>query len=546
MPRAGHATGAGPVTAGAYDYVIVGAGAAGCVLANRLSEDPSVEVLLVEDGGRARSPLLSVPRAFFFTLRSDRWTRRYATVPSALSDVPQEVWTRGRGLGGSTLVNGMMYVRGAAADFDALEAAGNPGWGSDAFTLAFRAMEDHQLGASATRGVGGPLGVSVPDTDEEVTTALFEAAATVGLRRVADFNDSDDERIAFTPATIADGRRVSAASAFLAPVRGRPNLTTITRARATHIILEQSRAVGVVVRRGDRTQEVRVRREVILSAGTVESPLLLERSGIGRSDVLRAAGLTPLVESPNVGERVIEQRAVSMQVRFRGRLGPTESLNSLPKQAVAGAKYLITRKGPVATSGYDVVSAFRSSPDVPRPDVQGVWVPMAIDATSEQMRLASYSGLLFTGYALRPTTTGSVHVTSAEPTAPPIVTTHYLQDDVEQAATGAILEHARTIVSTPGLAKFVESEVFPGPSVATPDDVVQYSRAHGGGIFHAVGSCAMGSNDDDVVDADLRVRGVDGLRIVDASVLPFQVSGNSAAPVMALAWLAAERILASQ
>lgn len=508
----------------AFDYVIVGAGAAGCVLANRLSADPDVRVLLVEDGGRGRHPLLAVPRAFFFTLRSSRWTRTY---PAGAS----EAWLRGRGLGGSTLVNGMMFVRGSDADFDALEAAGNPGWGSAAFARAYREIE-------------GPLGVSVPTDGDEVTAAVLAAAQSLGLRHVADFNASDDERIGFTPATIRRGRRVSAAAAFLPRrVRRRTNLTIVTGARVERIVLEHGTAVGVVVRRGGRRVEHRARREVVVSAGTVESPALLERSGIGRPDVLRRASIEPLVPSPNVGERVVEQRAVSMQVRFRDRHGPTEDLNTTAKQAVRGARYLLTRAGPIATGGYDVVSAFRSSPDAPRPDVQGVWVPMAIDETSEQMRLATYSGLLFTGYALRPTTTGTIHVESADADVPPAISSRYLEDGADRETTGAILAHARRVVAAQPLAGLVAEEVFPGPSVSSPDEVVAHSREHGSGIYHAVGSCAMGPRPDDVVDADLRVRGVDGLRVVDASVLPFQVSGNPAAPVMALAWLAADRIV---
>jgi choline dehydrogenase len=234
---------------------------------------------------------------------------------------------------------------------------------------------------------------------------------------------------------------------------------------------------------------------------------------------------------------------VSMQVRFRDRRGPTESLNTLPKQAMEGLRYLATRRGPIATSGYDIVSAFRSSPDAVRPDAQGVWVPMAIDETSDQMRLARYSGLLFTGYALRPTTTSSIHIVSAHPGDAPAVSANYLNDAAERATTGAILAHARGVIAASSLADHVEDEIFPGPSVSTPEEVVDYSRAHGGGIYHAVGSCAMGPDASDVVDPDLRVRGVDGLRVVDASVLPFQVSGNSTAPVMALAWLAADRLL---
>lgn len=512
------------------DYVVVGAGAAGCVLAGRLAAEPGVTVLLVESGGPARNPILSVPRAFYFTLRSTTYTHRYPTLP--IPGGGPEVWTRGRGLGGSTLVNGMMYVRGAAADFDALEAAGNPGWGSDAFLEAYRSVEAR-------------LGITIPAEGDAVTDALFDSAASLGLRQVDDFNASDDDRIGFTPATIRDGRRVSSASAFLRPVRGNPRLTVMTHARADQIILDGNRAVGVRLRHRRRTVEVRARREVLVAAGTIESPLLLERSGVGRPDVLRAAGVAPVVESPNVGERVIEQRAVSMQVRFRERLGPTERLNSRPRQLREGVRYLATHCGAVATSGYDVVSAFRSAPDVDRPDVQGVWVPMALDETSATMKLAPYSGLLFTGYALRPTTASSLHL-AAGADAPPVIEQRYLEHDVEQAATGAILEWARRMVSTGPLADLVADEVFPGPAVATPDDVVRYALETGAGIYHAVGSCGMGPAEDDVVDHRLRVRGVEGLRVVDASVLPRQVSGNSAAPVMAVAWIAAGMVLADR
>lgn len=513
-----------------YDYVVVGAGAAGCVLAGRLATTPGVTVLLVEDGGSGRSPVLSVPRAFYLTLRSKHYTHRYPTLP-----VPgggPEVWTRGRGLGGSTLVNGMMYVRGAAADFDALEAAGNPGWGAAEFSAAYEAIEDH-------------LGVSTPAEGDEVTAALFDASGALGLRRTSDFNTSDDERIGFTPATIRDGRRVSAA-VFLAPVRKRSSVTVMTHARAERLLLDGTRAVGVQIRHRGRGVEVRAKREVLVAAGAIESPLLLERSGIGRPAVLATAGVAAVVESPNVGERMIEQRAVSMQVRFRRRLGATEQLNTGPKQVRQVVRYLATRRGPVATSGYDVVSAFRSSPEVERPDVQGVWVPMALAETSDEMKLAPYSGLLFTGYALRPTTPSSVHLGGSGSDAAPVIEQRYLQDDAERAATGAILDHARGVVATSPLADLIEDEVFPGSTVATPEDVVRYALESGGGIYHAVGSCGMGPSGDDVVDHQLRVRGVGGLRVIDASALPTQMSGNSAAPVMALAWIAADMILSDR
>ncbi|MGJ9421419.1 GMC family oxidoreductase [Aeromicrobium sp. CF3.5] len=523
-----------------YDVVIVGAGAAGCVLASRLSEDPTTSVLLVEDGGPSRHPMLSVPRAFYYSLRSQRFTRRFQTSPA--SGVPPEWWTRGRGLGGSTTVNGLMYTRGAAADYDALKAQGLDGWGWSQVLAAYRAIEDHELGASSTRGAGGPLAVSVPRSDDGVTNAVLVGAERWGLRRVEDFNDSDGDRVAFTPATIARGRRVSAATAFLRPALERPNLTVAIRARVERVLIEGDVAVGVQVRRGDDVEEVRARREVIVAAGAIESPLLLERSGIGSREVLTDAGIDTIVDSPRVGEGLIEHRGVSMQVRFRDRLGVTERFNSRLGRAVEGVRYLATRQGPIATSGYDVVSALRSSPGLERPDVQGVWIPMAIDETSEQMGPAPYSGLLFTGYALRPTSAGSVHVASSDPAAPPKLEPHYLEHPAECAATGAILDHARSVLAGSDLADLIDHEVFPGPEVASSADVVAHARLAGGGIYHAVGSCAMGAGADSVVDVDLRVRGVSGLRVVDASVLPFHVSGNTAAPVMAMAWLAADRM----
>lgn len=513
-----------------YDYIVVGAGAAGCVLAGELAAEPGVTVLLVEDGGPGRSPLLSVPRAFYFTLRSKRYTHNYPTGPVVGGG--SEAWVRGRGVGGSTLVNGMMYVRGSAADFDALEAAGNPGWGAAKFERAYDHIEQR-------------LAISISTSADEVTDALFSAARTVGLQITSDFNGSDVERIGFAPATIRDGRRVSA-SVFLDAARKLTGLTVVTHARAERLVFDGTRAVGVQLRHQGRFVEERASREVLVAAGTIESPLLLERSGIGQPDVLAAAGVAPMIESPNVGQGVIEQRAVSMQVRFRERLGGTERLNTPVKQLVEGARYLATRRGPIATSGYDVVSALRSSPDADRPDTQGVWVPMAIDDTSSQMKLAPYSGLLFTGYALRPTTPSSVHLSGSASDAPPVIMQRYLEDDAERKTTGAILDHARRVVATSPLADLVQAEVFPGPSVSTPDEVLQYARASGSGIYHAVGSCGMGASDHHVVDQRLRVRGVEGLRVVDASVLPVQLSGNSAAPVMAVGWLAAQMILESR
>jgi choline dehydrogenase-like flavoprotein len=525
-----------------FEYIIVGAGAAGCVLASRLSEDPSSQVLLVEFGGPDVNPLLYIPKGFFFTLRGDRYTYHYRTQPVGPGR-QVEVWTRGKVSGGSTTINGMMWTRGAAPDYDALVKRGNPGWGWDDILPVFKALEDHQLGPSAMRGAGGPVGVSIPDTNEEVTNAIVAAAQQLGWRRVADTNAHDGERIGFTPSSIKNGVRVSAASAFLRPARNRPNLTYRTRTKAGYLLFDGRRVTGVRARDRGGWRDYLSAKEVIVSAGTVESTLLLERSGIGRPQVLRAAGVDVRVESPNLGERVIEQRAVSMQVKLKGNIGWTPRLNSVPKQGWEGVKYLLTRRGPISTGGYDLVCAFKSSPGLERPDVQGIWVPFALDPISAQMKLAKHSGFMFVGYKIRPTTQGSVHINGRLPEDAPLIHARFLETDEDRKVTGTILGHAREVVAQSPLAGLVLEEEFPGPGVSTPEQVVRYSLDTGSGIFHAVGAAAMGPDDDDVVDPRLRVRGVTGLRIIDASVFPEQPAGNTAAPIMALAWRAADLIL---
>jgi choline dehydrogenase len=524
-----------------FDYVIVGAGAAGCVLAGRLSADPKNQVLLLEYGGRDKNPMLYVPKGFYFTLRRPRYTYQYPTLPVGPGRKVED-WTRGKGLGGSTVVNGMMWMRGAAADWDGLAARGNPAFGWQRALSAYRAMEDHNLGASDMRGAGGPLGVSVVEDDDELVQAVLASARDMGWEYVADVNADDGERVGFSPSTIRHGVRSSAYSAFVRPVRRRRNLTVVTRARAGSLLFDGSRVAGVRAMTGGRAVDYRARKEVILSAGTVETPLLLERSGIGRPDVLRRAGVQVRVDSPNVGERVIEQRMVSIQVRVKGNAGPTHLLNTLPKDAWQGFKYLFTRSGPIATSGYDLVCQFKSSPDLDRPDIQGLFVPMAVDPSSSDLKLAKHSGVMFAGYQMRPATTSSVHLGGPQPGIPPVITARFLEHDADRQATAPILGVARAVFAKGPLADYVTGEDFPGPAVASPGDVVRYALDTGSGIYHAVGASAMGPQADDVVDPQLRVRGVTGLRVADASVLPVQMAGNTQAPTMAVAWIAADLI----
>jgi choline dehydrogenase-like flavoprotein len=331
----------------------------------------------------------------------------------------REPWLRGSVLGGSTAVNGMMYIRGQATDFDSLERRGNPGWGWQQFLRAYMAIEDHSLGGPNTHGTGGPLGVSVQTgTDDETMKLLIASARNAGWPFVGDVNAEDAQHIGFTPATIKNGVRQSTANAFLWPIRDRANLTIATKTTVDLLRFDGRRVIGVTARHGDHRVEYTARKEVILSAGTIETPMILERSGIGRADVLAKAGVALRVESPHVGKRVIEQRGVIVQVRFRREIGHTMILSSRTKQLLQGARYLLTRKGPLATCGHDLVAHIKSRREIDRPDIQIIVVPFALDL-SGGLNVANYPGMTFFGYQMRPKTQSSVQITTNKPGAPP-------------------------------------------------------------------------------------------------------------------------------
>ncbi len=529
-----------------FDYIVVGAGAAGCVTAGRLATDPKCSVLLIEYGGRDWNPFLYIPKGFYYTLRGDRYLYRYQTRPVTPETDP-EVWLRGRVLGGSAAVNGMMWTRGAPADWDGLAARGNPGWSWADVLPRYRAMEDHSLGPSDLRGAGGPLGVSVTDTGDPVTAAIVESAIGYGWEHVRDVNASDAERIGYTPSTIRNGRRTTSYTAYVRPARERSNrnksnnLTVLTRTRVGRLLWDGRRVTGVRVQTGNQSAaDITARREVIVSAGTVETPLLLERSGIGRPDVLRALGIDLRVESPSVGEGVIEQRGVALQVTLKQDNGAARRLRSLPGQAAEGLRYLLTDRGLLATAGYDLVCQFKSDPARSRPDIQGLFVPMALDTSSKDMKLARHAGIMFMAYPIRPQTRSRVHASGPDPADAPVIEARFLETKADQQAAAPLLSMAREILATGPVAALIADEEFPGPGVSTPEQTVQYSRQTGTGLYHAVGSAAMGPGDEAVTDARLRVRGTEGLRIADASVLPVQVAGNTAAPAMLVGYRAAD------
>ena len=528
-----------------YDYIIVGAGSAGCVLANRLSADPRNKVLLVEAGGPDRHPMFHVPKGGGLLMENDKYAWRYQTAPFGPNQ-RSEFWTRGRVIGGSSSINGMVYNRGNRDDYDELERRGNKGWGWKDILPIFTSFEDNEFGPSPTRGSGGPLHISVGRGPDPLCREIIDAGVAAGLRDIQDINESDDPRIGYATATIKRGRRVSAADAFLKPVRGRDNLDVVTHTTVQRLIIERDRAVGIEARTADGGRaEFRADGEIICSLGSLNSPHLLQLSGIGPRDVLEAAGVPVLLERANVGRRVHEHRCFAMRFRLKENLGYNRKLSSPRGQALAAARYLATRKGTLATPTFEVLAFLKSEADVERVDGQLLLGPFTIPRyqAGEPMSIEREPGISCLGFPLRPTSDGSVAITSADPDAPLRIEPNYLTSEYDRTVTANLMRRARELFAQSPIADRIAHETAPGAGIQSDDELVDAALDDGYTGYHAVGSCAMGPSDDDVVDERLKVRGVDGLRIVDCSAMPIMVAGNLNGPMMAMAARAAEFIL---